>query len=220
MTIAGTYDPRATFYIRPWTAQYTSWYPRWEATLEDISRTACNETLQEYRAAYDAPVNSYTSYLLLTACYRHEACTYGQLTEDQQLSFQSSLVLLGLVPSLLSSIGPNIADIIMLSSHRPALAFILSLGAPAILPSRILEYSDPHSVVIPGHGKLTLRPQKTWVALAIGFSQYICSLAARRMCSMSPLTWARSPSCLGHAQEHFSLWYGFFSQVHYTSSLY
>ncbi|KAL9617183.1 MAG: hypothetical protein Q9160_007987 [Pyrenula sp. 1 TL-2023] len=111
-------------------------------------------------------------------CYHTEACVYEQLSPDQQLNFQSALVMLGLLPTLLSTIGPGLPEVALISSYRPVLSFILSLGAPATWPSRILEYNDPQKAVTSREAKWSLAPQKAWVAIVISLSQYLFSLGA------------------------------------------
>lgn len=171
------YHPHS-LYTRTWALQYSSWYPKYAGTFRNMTQTSCNEPFQEYEAAYNAPADSYDNYLLTMTCYRTEACVYEHLSPDQQLNFQSALVMLGLLPTLLSTIGPSLPEIALLSTHRPVLSFILSLGAPATWPSRVLEYNDPQNAVRSGDAKLSLAPQRAWVAAGISLLQYLFSFGA------------------------------------------
>lgn len=57
-------------------------------------------------------------------------------------NFNSATAVLGLMPTLLSTIVPSIAETILLSVYRPRLSFVITLGAPSIWPARLLEYND------------------------------------------------------------------------------
>jgi hypothetical protein len=198
INVTGSIYHHYSLYTRPWALQYTSWYPKYAGIFRNITENYCNESFQEYQAAYNAPADSYNDYLLLMTCYQTEACVYGQLSLDQQMNFQSATVVLGLLPTLLSTIGPSIPEIALLSSYRPVLSFILSLGAPVIWPSRIFEYNDPQNAVISGEAKLSLPPRRAWVAVGISLCQYLFSLAAVanvlstaiEMCQKSVLVWS------------------------------
>lgn len=64
-----------------------------------------------------------------------------------QLDSQGTTVVLDLLPIFLASIGPSVAEISLLSAHRPLLSFLLSIGAPAVYPTRIFEYNNPTLVL-------------------------------------------------------------------------
>ncbi|KAJ5169006.1 uncharacterized protein N7482_004600 [Penicillium canariense] len=59
----------------------------------------------------------------------------------------TSLVILGLTPTLLSNLGPTIAESSTLSSQRPLLSWLLSFGAPAVMMCRIWTYDDPYNTI-------------------------------------------------------------------------
>jgi hypothetical protein len=62
------------------------------------------------------------------------------------------------MPTILSGLGPTVAEVSLLSLRRPLLASLLSLGTPAIYPSRPMEYSDPFAVYRPSTGALVVPP--------------------------------------------------------------
>ena len=64
-----------------------------------------------------------------------------------QLAMASAQVILGLAPSLISSMSPTVGEISMLSANRPILSFMLTLGSPSVYPVRSLEYDDPLAVL-------------------------------------------------------------------------
>jgi hypothetical protein len=52
-------------------------------------------------------------------------------------------VVLGLTPSLLGALGPSVGEISVLSSKVPVISVLITLGAPAIYPTRVLDYDSP-----------------------------------------------------------------------------
>lgn len=50
---------------------------------------------------------------------------------------------MGLTPALLASLGPSVAEISLLSAHRPLLSCLISLGAPVVYPTRVSDFTAP-----------------------------------------------------------------------------
>ena len=90
-----------------------------------------------------------------------------------QATLQSSVVILGVLPTLLAVLSPSISEVALLSSHRPFLSVLLSLGSPGVLQTRIFEYLDPAELLGPVDAdvksskiQLTVGPWP-WVSSAI-----------------------------------------------------
>lgn len=139
--------------------------------------------MQDYRTAFAAPRDSINATKLLSICYRHEACIFDQIPTNHLLNYQSALVILGLVPTLMSYIGPSIAEISLLYAHRPILSALLSLGTPTISP-RLFESNNPNNPKNPNHTPLTTldglipRQRRRWVAAAVSTSEYLLATGA------------------------------------------
>lgn len=112
-------------------ARFRNWFPTWAGKLENITATSCNETLETYDKLVLAKdvtrVNSSGE-----ACKQHISCLLGRLSERDKAVMQSVGVLLGLLPALLSQIGPSAAQLQELAHHRPILAACLLGGAPVL----------------------------------------------------------------------------------------
>ncbi|KAJ5502618.1 hypothetical protein N7463_005492 [Penicillium fimorum] len=63
------------------------------------------------------------------------------MSENTKAYMSSSSLVLGLSPVLLSTLGPSISEIGLLSLNLPALSAMLSLGTVAVYPSRALAYN-------------------------------------------------------------------------------
>ena len=171
------YTP-AGWFPRPSTPQFRSWYPKYHDTFEKISTTVCNQTLSDYNEFFSAPHGSAEASYLLLACYRHEACILDNLSADQTANFNGAYVTLGLLPTLLSAIGPSVAEISLLSIHRPLLSFLISMGAPAIWPSRLFEYTNPLSSLKRGENRLVVSGLQPRLAILASVVEYVVVMGA------------------------------------------
>ncbi len=158
----GNYSEAATF-LRPITEQFQSWYPAFGESFSAVSTGQCNASLRDYQSSFISPSHSAEARYLLSICYVHEACILSHVPSDQQANLNSAAVILGIMPTLLSSIGPSIAETSLLSAHRPFLSLLISMGAPAIWPTRIFKYKDPIQA-LEGHDMLNLKPVRIWRA--------------------------------------------------------
>jgi hypothetical protein len=95
------------------------------------------------------------------------SCVSESLPEQAKLAMVSAQVLLGLTPALISTLSPSVGEITLLSSYRPILSTLISLGCPSTFSARSLEYNDPLAILkLPD--KLIFRPksmgQKRWIS--------------------------------------------------------
>lgn len=177
-------DNNATTYLgkgwfpRPLFPQFQSWYPKYSDIFSNFSTGICNESLKSYLNALAAPAGSLEASLLLDFCYQHEACILSALSPDRQAIFSSAAVILGLTPTILSTLGPSINDIALLSAHRPLLSFLLSFGSPAVWPTRIFEYTCPTSVLESPASPFRITRLGPRSASALSAVQYVLAVAA------------------------------------------
>ena len=163
----------SSWYPWPMSEQFQSWYPSIRTSLNFISTTTCNTTLGEYKNAFNARYGSIEAKNLLAICYWHEECILNNLSDDIQANFNSAMVMLGLMPTLLATLGPTVGEISLLSAHRPLLSFLLSMGAPAIFPVRVFEYDDPSKALKKDANKLVIHRLSTRRAISLSCVEYI-----------------------------------------------
>lgn len=111
--------------------RFRNWFPNWAGQLENITATSCNETFETYDKLVlteDAPGVDGSD----KACKQHVSCLLERFSERDKAVMQTVSVLLGLLPALLSQIGPSAAQIQELAHHRPILAACLLVGAPVL----------------------------------------------------------------------------------------
>lgn len=99
-------------------------------------------------------------------------------TPDITQSIAGASILLGLTPTILSVLGPSVAEMALLSMHRPLLSLLLSLGAPAVYPGRFLVWEDPLRANEPQTGAWVVRPFSLPWAIVVSITQYVLALGA------------------------------------------
>jgi hypothetical protein len=147
--------------------KYKHFFPYWSPLLEEAQNGSC---LANYTAYLEAPEFN------PVACKYLFGCMVGQLPEFVKGDFSSAQVLLGLLPGVLSLASSSVGEISMLSSHRPFLSLLLSMGGPAVYQSRSLEYDYPLKA-LPRRSSIWTagkRAQKWWVLVSL--CQYIVAL--------------------------------------------
>ncbi|KFY41098.1 hypothetical protein V494_03203 [Pseudogymnoascus sp. VKM F-4513 (FW-928)] len=74
-------------------------------------------------------------------------CLIQHIDEINKADMASATVLLGLAPAMLAMVGPNIAEISLLSSKRPILSFLIAMSAPALNIGSLFEFRSPVQVL-------------------------------------------------------------------------
>ncbi|KFY16967.1 hypothetical protein V492_00976 [Pseudogymnoascus sp. VKM F-4246] len=82
-----------------------------------------------------------------STCKSHMVCLIQHIDEINKADMASATVLLGLAPAMLAMVGPNIAEISLLSSKRPILSFLIAMSAPALNIGSLFEFRSPVQVL-------------------------------------------------------------------------
>ena len=131
--------------------KFARWFRVSSEDFEHISNDVCNVTLKLYQDEYTklggaswiemafrpSPIYGY--------CRDQMSCIITNTEAGMQASLTASGVVLGLLPTLLAVISPSIAELALLSIHRPILSTLVSIGSPAVLQTRIFEYEGQYS---------------------------------------------------------------------------
>lgn len=163
---------------RPPRPQFQKWFPKHSTKLVDITRTTCNASYADYMTEYYSPRGSADASYLLTTCYNLESCLLSTIPSGWQANYNSANTILGLMPTLLASIGPSFAEISLLSAHRPLLSFLISMGASAIWPNRIFEYVHPPEILRRRSRSVWAGKMRPWPAAMMSLAQYIVAIGA------------------------------------------
>lgn len=96
------------------------------------------------------------------------------MVQLDQIDMTNAGILLGLLPIFVATFGPTIAEIALLSSRRPLLSFLLSVGVPAIFIIRPMAYADPLELLTPARGEFTIpRFGSRRVAVLLSGAEYL-----------------------------------------------
>ena len=153
--------------------EWLHWYDR-DEYLTNLSTITCNATLRAYLNASQVGNAGDRR----TWCYIHEDCLLENMRPSYLQNYQSAAVILGVMPTLLATLGPRIGEISLLSTHRPVLSFLLSVGAPAVWPTRIFTYDDPGECLGRGVNRLCAGKQPHRLAVLYSVLEYAVAAGA------------------------------------------
>ena len=157
---------------------FQSFYPYYGPTLTNLSKNVCNETLALVDGVNYSPDSAPSDTDQSYYCYGHENCMLANLPAAYLAKYQAAAVIMGLTPTILASLGPSVAETSLLSAHRPLLSFLISLGAPAVYPTRVFEFTDPYSVLRHKEHVLRLPLLGTRSAIICSILEYLFALVA------------------------------------------
>ena len=157
---------------------FRSFYPNYGPILRNLSENVCKETLALLEGVNYSPDSAPSHTDQLYYCYGHENCILTNLPAAYLAKYQAAAVLMGLTPTILASLGPSVAETSLLSAHRPLLSFLISLGAPAVYPTRAFDFTDPYSVLRHKEHVLRLPLLGTRSAIICSVLEYTFALAA------------------------------------------
>ena len=154
--------------------QFTHWYPFYRGSITGFSAAQCFSNYTQGSFPSITELYGYSG-----VCKSMVACLLKHLNEMDKSDMASASLLLGLTPTILGFLGPTTAEIALLSSHRPILAALLSLGAPSISIRRALEFDDPADYLAASVGKFVMKPVHGLVRmLALSSAQYVLTIMA------------------------------------------
>ena len=146
--------------------KFDAWFSTYGQTFSNSSTIVCNDTLQKYKnPSSDSP----------PARLR---IAHHATTETIKANMGSAGVVLGLMPSLLSAMGPTLAESSMLMLERPLLSVLLAIGGPAFYPLRPYDHQDPLQVL---KEPIRMPPRiflSCWAQVLISILQYLLALVA------------------------------------------
>jgi hypothetical protein len=148
---------------------FDTWYPQFGSRLNAIMLAKCSEQLQYYQMSdppYScrgcqavtvqtclpdgAPEWMKENIAIGVGCLAEavETCILANVPEWMKANMGAAGVLLGLLPTILSLAGPDVAETGLLAQRRPFIALLIALGFPAVSPSRMFMSSDPAELLL------------------------------------------------------------------------
>ena len=117
--------------------RFDDWFPFYYGQMKQAT-DQCQTTISTYIHANESsgPLPGQNS----TPCALVQNCLLNSLDEEVKANMGSSNVILGLIPTILSFIGPKMREIVPLLLERPLLGSLISFGSPAV--STVQLFSD------------------------------------------------------------------------------
>jgi hypothetical protein len=108
------------------TTQFQEFFPAWNKWLLDIIDKHCADE----REKYEIPSGGHNR------AFNFANCILDNMLESSKVEMGVASLLLGLLPTILQSIGPSVDEVSILATRRPLLAFMLSFGMPFVRLNR------------------------------------------------------------------------------------
>ena len=126
----------------------------WESFFPYYSHVLQPIVLQCFQQLHDQPLNNSAQIDVYSIPDCPDVsnlitCVQDTLPSVVTLAMASTQVILGLAPTIISSLSSSVAEISMLSSNRPILSLMLTLGSPSVFTLRFLEFDNPIEILRP-----------------------------------------------------------------------
>ena len=174
--------------------QFSHWYGFYTVTILDVAGPKC---YPNYTAGGFPEYARYTKGGPLDTCKGMATCLLQNIDEFDRADMQSATIILGLMPTILSYFGPTVGEMALISSRRPVLAMLLTLGAPAIFATRPFEFDNPQKRLKKKTGTFVFHRQSPVKATATVAVQYFglslavtnCLLNSMQLGTSTILVW-------------------------------
>lgn len=166
--------------------RFRHWYSIYNHTLHDFAGEDCypnykNKSWPQYSQYNDS------SRLPIDNCKNMASCLLKNLDDFDKADMQAASVLLGLTPTALSYIGPNVGELALLFTRRPVLAGLMAIGAPVISVTRLFDVTSFGEPLNRKEWPFHSHQKSTRKATGISITQYLLTAGAVAMCIVNSL---------------------------------
>jgi hypothetical protein len=136
------------------THKFQIWFPKYEYHWINASafcKTELNDYWTQNRSRCDA----------ICACAAD--CLLDHTTETIKSNMATATVILGLMPGIISLLGPSIAEMSLLSAKYPLLAVLLSFASPAVNLTHLYHAPASPRRVLGTATTISVRKWHTWI---------------------------------------------------------
>lgn len=121
--------------------RFQYWFSQYAGVFEEISTNACNATLAAYREQYRE--------FYSPTCEAHVDCMLGEASETLKAKMASAAIFLGILPSMLSMLGPSLTQLTLLTARRPFLSLLIAVGTTGFYLDRLFTVEPPGEHLAP-----------------------------------------------------------------------
>ncbi|RDW93828.1 uncharacterized protein DSM5745_01150 [Aspergillus mulundensis] len=111
--------------------RFVNFFPMHRAEFIRIRDSACADLFARKQAGEP------------NTCHPLLNCILEQTSEAIKGDISGAVIALGLMPSILTLLGSNTAELALLARRRPFLALLLACGSPSVSPLRTFVYPSP-----------------------------------------------------------------------------
>ena len=142
--------------------RFQEWYSTYEGLFSNISSTVCKDTLQGYMANRNGDT-----------CDLHIDCILENTRESAKSTIASAAIFLSLVPTIMSMLGPSLVQLALLSTRRPVLSFLLSVGSSEFYLDGLFRIESTQELLSIAHGERLFPRVKGRRAVMISVAEYV-----------------------------------------------
>lgn len=142
--------------------RFQEWYSSYGSLFQNISSTVCSETLQEYLDASNGDT-----------CDLHIDCMLENTRESVKSAIASAAIFLSLVPTIMSMLGPSLVQLAILSTRRPLLSLLLSVGSSEFYLDGLFRIESTEELLSISKGERLFPRIKGPRAVLISVGEYV-----------------------------------------------
>ncbi|KAI1747047.1 hypothetical protein F4782DRAFT_552592 [Xylaria castorea] len=157
------------------THQFDHFFPGWNTRVQDILKGACAEPYAVYLTGKVNETEGKQSIVNPVI-----DCVLEEFPESRKAELATGALVLGLIPTILQSIGSSTAETALVGIRRPLLGFLISAGSPAVsmmktsdFASSIMEFVEKGDTRDFGMGKLRWSSGRAKWAFLISILEYV-----------------------------------------------
>jgi hypothetical protein len=142
--------------------RFEEWYSSYGPVFSNISTNVCAETLQGYLADKNGDT-----------CDFHIDCMLENTRESVKSAIASAAIFLSLVPTIMSMLGPSLVQLAILSTRRPVLSFLLSVGSSEFYLDGLFRIESTQELLSIAKGERLFPRIRGLKAILISVAEYV-----------------------------------------------
>ncbi|KAH6695458.1 hypothetical protein F5X68DRAFT_244099 [Plectosphaerella plurivora] len=155
----------------PTPIRFSEWYSGYGYAFNSTSAEACSTSLATYLADYRN--------LQTDTCDAHLDCILENTSESLKAKMSSAAIFLGVLPAMLSMLGPSISQLSLLSIRRPFLSVLIAMSAGGFSVDRLFTVDSPAHILAGVQGeRLVPRIRSTHWGILVSLTEYLLALAS------------------------------------------